>query len=101
MPSRLQRNRKAWQDFTHGYAVRRPVGYVSINGHLIRRNVRDGSNLPPIRIARSWSDAKPRYASEVKINGPSRLVYTPQGRILKCGARLVLEAALDDIEIVK
>jgi hypothetical protein len=55
---------------------------------------------PPIRIARSRSDRTPRYTREIRINGPSRLVYDPAKRILNCGARLVIEAESGSVEIV-
>lgn len=64
--------------------------YVSINGHVIRKNSKHGTKEPPIRIAKSLSDKKPTYASSVEITGPSRLIYDPDQKILACGARLVL-----------
>ena len=67
--------------------------YVSINGHTIRHNAVAGTADAPIRIARTRSDAKPTYASEIEIIGPARLVYNPARRIMHCGARLVLECA--------
>jgi hypothetical protein len=42
----------------------------------------------------------PRYTREIRINGPSRLVYDPAKRILSCGARLVIEAESGSVEIV-
>ncbi|HRF08506.1 MAG TPA: hypothetical protein PL193_07670 [Xanthobacteraceae bacterium] len=75
--------------------------FVSINACVIRANARNGTDLPPIRIARSRSDAKPLYAREIAINGPCRLVYTPDGRILRCGARMVLTAEYEHVEIVR
>lgn len=72
--------------------------FVSINGQTIRRNAVLGTDEPPIRIARTPSDSKPRYAHEVKL-GPSRLVYSPKKPIMRCGARLVLET--DYVEVVR
>ena len=77
------------------------LDYVSINSHTIRSNAKHGLNAPPIRVASSRNDPKPRYAKEIKINGPSRLVYSPEGAILKCGARLVIEAIAGTVEIVR
>lgn len=65
--------------------------YVSINAHTIRHNAVTGSDGPPIRIARTKSDKKPRYAHSIEINHPARLIYDPCKKILACGARLVLE----------
>lgn len=73
--------------------------YVSINGHTIRRNAVLGMSDAPIRIARTKSDRKPAYASEVEIIGPARLVYDPCKKLLHCGARMVLECA--DVKVVR
>jgi hypothetical protein len=75
--------------------------YISINAHTIRKNAVTGSDEPPIRIARSRSDQKPRYAREIKINGPSRLIYNNEKAILRCGARMVLETETGSVEIVR
>jgi len=73
--------------------------YVSINGQTIRKNAVTGSTDAPIRIARTPSDAKPVYASEIDIVGPARLRYNPCGKLLRCGARLVLECA--DVKVIR
>lgn len=67
--------------------------YVSINSHVIRSNAKNGTNAPPIRIAKNKSDPSPVYAREIEIDGPSRLIYNSKNPIMKCGARLVLEAS--------
>jgi len=77
------------------------VAYISINGHLIRSNAKNGTSKPPIRIAKTRSDRKPLYASEVEITGPCRLIYKPHNTLLHCGARLVLEVKLEDITIIR
>lgn len=74
--------------------------FVSINAHTIRKNAKHGTNEPPIRIAKSKSDKKPRYAHQIKINGPSELIYDPTGAILSCGARLVLKTTTGSVEIL-
>jgi hypothetical protein len=71
--------------------VKAPKKFVSINGQTVRKR---GDN--PIRIARTPSDQKPEYANEVDIldvwgNVAARLVYDPGKKIMRCGARLVLE----------
>jgi hypothetical protein len=73
--------------------------YVSINGGTIRRNAMRGTDDAPIRIARTPSDAKPTYASEIEIIGPARLVYDARKKRLRCGARMVLECA--DARVVR
>jgi hypothetical protein len=72
--------------------------FVSINGHTIRSNAKHGTTEPPIRIARTKSDTEPRYAREIEIVGPARLVYDPTKAMLRCGARLVLECA--DVKVI-
>lgn len=73
--------------------------YVSINAHTIRHNAVAGSEDAPIRIARTKSDQKPTYASEIEIVGPARLIYDPKKAIMRCGARMVLECA--DVKVVR
>lgn len=78
-----------------------PIAFISINGQTIRKNAVTGSHDAPIRIARSQSDSKPRYAHEITIVGPSQLVYSPDEPIIRCGARLALIAAYDDVRIIR
>lgn len=73
--------------------------YVSINGHTIRSNARTGAAVPPIRIAKSRSDAKPTYANEVEILGPATLVYDPGKALMRCGARMVLQCR--DVKVLR
>jgi len=77
------------------------MSYISINAHIIRRNAKNGTSDPPIRIARSKTDKHPRYVHAVKINGPSELIYDPGHHILKCGARLVLQTDEQHIEVIR
>lgn len=64
--------------------------YISVNKHVIAKNVRHGTNEPPIRVAVGKS-GKPVYCHGVKIDGPSTLLYSAEKPVLKCGARLVIE----------
>jgi len=69
--------------------------YISINGHMIRKR-----GDKPIRIARTPSDQSPVHANTVDIfdawgNVVARLVYDPTKKLLRCGARLVLECKHD------
>jgi hypothetical protein len=73
--------------------------YVSINGLTIRRNAIMRTDEPPIRIAKTPSDAKPIYASEIEIVGPARLVYDSRNKIMRCGARMVL--ICKDVKVIK
>ena len=56
---------------------------IHVNRQHIAMNAKDGGNRPVYTI--KTGTGKPRYAREVLINGPSRLVY--DGTQLKCGAR--------------
>lgn len=75
--------------------------YISINSNVIRGNAKHGTVDPPIRIARGHNDKHPRYANEVNILGPSKLIYSPTCEIMSCGARLVLETEAGCVEIVR
>lgn len=73
--------------------------YITINGHTIRKNITAEQIGPPIRIAKSKSDAHPVYASEVEIIGPARLIYDAKAAIVRCGARMVLQCA--DAKVIR
>jgi hypothetical protein len=71
--------------------------FISINGHTIRSNAKNGTSAPPIRIANCKSDRAPEYCSELAILDRygarvATLEYSPHKPILHCGARLVLKA---------
>lgn len=76
---------------------KRPVAFISINSQRIRRNIKSRKKEPVIRIAKSQSDSKPLYANKINIVGPSQLLYSPDEPIMRCGARMVLVAAYDDV----
>ena len=59
-------------------------------------NAKDGRNRPVYTIKMSKS-GKPRYAREVNILGPSKLIYN--GIQLNCGARAWIETDAD-LELV-
>lgn len=75
--------------------------FISVNAAVIGRNARQGTNDPPLRIARGRNDHKPRYAHEVVVHGDCKLVYDPAAKILSCGARLVLQAEPGAVEITR
>jgi hypothetical protein len=60
---------------------------IHVNQHAIRRNHKLGTQDPPITIKTSRQNIK---ALDVQIDGPSRLVYSPD-KPLSCGARLWIE----------
>ena len=65
---------------------------IHVNRQFIAKNTKDGLNRPIYTIKRN---GKTRYAREVQILGPSKLVY--DGRQLKCGGRAWVDT---DSEII-
>jgi hypothetical protein len=59
---------------------------IHVNRHFIAANAKDGGNRPVYTIK---DRGKTRYAREVIIDGPSKLVY--DGSQLNCGARAWIE----------
>lgn len=59
---------------------------IHVNRQHIAKNASDGGQRPVYTIKRQ---GKTKYAREVIINGPSRLVY--DGTQLACGARAWIE----------
>lgn len=74
--------------------------YISVNKHVIAHNARHGTNDPPIRVTVGKSGPGV-YCWSVDIQGPSRLLYSADKPILKCGARLVIETEADVIAYVE
>jgi len=68
---------------------------IHVNQHVIRANKKDGRNHPPITIKTYKSN---EYVFSVKINGPSRMVYSPD-RPLSCGAHIWIEAEYEDLTL--
>ncbi len=60
---------------------------IHVNRAHIAQNAKDGGNRPVYTIK---TGGKTRYAREVEILGPSKMVY--DGSQLKCGARAWIEA---------
>lgn len=63
---------------------------IHVNRQHIAMNANDGKNRPVYTIK---VGSKTRYAREVEILGPSRMVY--DGRQLNCGARAWIETESD------
>lgn len=59
---------------------------IHVNRQHIAMNAKDGGNRPVYTIKMG---GKTRYAREVEIQGPSRMVYN--GNQLGCGARAWIE----------
>jgi len=67
---------------------------IHVNRHHIASNAKDGGSRPIYSIKHK---NKIRYAREVLINGPSKLVY--DGSALKCGAKAWIETESEVILI--
>lgn len=68
---------------------------IHVNQAVIRRNHKTGSNDPVLTVKSSKTN---RYAHEVEILGPSKLVYAGPGGVrkpLSCGARVWIETESD------
>lgn len=63
---------------------------IHVNRQHVAMNAKDGGNRP-VYIVRD--EATTRYAREVQIDGPSKLVYN--GTQLRCGARAWVETDAD------
>lgn len=59
---------------------------IHVNRQHIAMNAKDGKNRPVYTIK---TGGRTRYAREVAIDGPSKLVYS--GKQLSCGARAWIE----------
>jgi hypothetical protein len=60
---------------------------IHVNQHIIRDNRRNGTNEPALTVKTSKTNHK---AHDVLIEGPSRVVYSPD-HPLPCGARVWIE----------
>jgi hypothetical protein len=66
---------------------------IHIDQHAIRANNKNGTQLPVISVKTYKSNTK---CHEVEINGPSKLVYSPD-KPLSCGARVWIETEAEVI----
>ena len=62
---------------------------IHVNQHIIKRNAKTGKKDPTLTVKQG---RKNTYASEVTIEGPSKVVYSPDNP-LSCGARVWIETA--------
>jgi len=60
---------------------------IHINQHKIRSNMKNNVREPVITVKTSKSN---NYAHEVKIEGPSKIIYSPD-KPLSCGAKVWIE----------
>jgi hypothetical protein len=60
---------------------------VHVNQHAVKRNAKEGTRDPVLTVKTYKSN---QYAHQVEIDGPSRVVYSPD-KPLSCGARVWIE----------
>lgn len=63
--------------------------YTHINRQVIDANRKHKRNDPPVRFQKG-KYGKPVYAHEVEFPAGGRVLYCPDGKLLPCGARLVI-----------
>ena len=64
---------------------------IHVNQHKIKANKKHGTNDPVITVKTSKSNT---YGHEVKINGSSKVIYSPD-KPLSCGAKVWIETEAD------
>jgi len=60
---------------------------IHVNQHVIKSNAKTGDREPVLTV-KTYKDNK--YAHEVRIDGPSVVVYSPD-KPLSCGAKVWIE----------
>ena len=60
---------------------------IHVNQHVVRSNKKHGTKEPVLTVKTYKSNT---YAHEVEINGPSKVIYSPD-KPLSCGARVWIE----------
>lgn len=73
--------------------------YTHINRNVIDSNRKHGRNDPPVRFQKG-KYGKAVYAHEVSLPAGCRVIYDAAGRILPCGARLVI-ASEEKPEVIR
>jgi len=68
---------------------------IHVNQHVIKRNAKTGERQPVLTVKQGRNNT---YAQEVIINGPSRVVYSPD-KPLNCGARVWIETE-SEVELI-
>lgn len=64
---------------------------IHVNQHIIKSNGKSGKREPVLTVKQG---RKNTYASEVIIDGPSKVVYSPDSP-LSCGAKVWIETEAD------
>jgi hypothetical protein len=70
---------------------------VHVNQHVIKANSKSGARDPVLTV-KTYKDNT--YAHEVHINGPCKVVYSPD-KPLSCGAKVWIETQSEVIPVVR
>lgn len=70
---------------------------VHVNQHVIKANAKSGDRDPVLTV-KTYKDNT--YAHEVEINGPCRIIYSPD-KPLSCGAKVWIETQSEVVPIVR
>lgn len=68
---------------------------IHVNQHVIKHNHKTGERNPTLTVKTGRTNT---YAHEVVINGPSKVIYSPD-KPLSCGAKVWIETQ-SEIEII-
>jgi hypothetical protein len=60
---------------------------IHVNQHVVKANTKNGETNPVLTVKTYKAN---RYAHEVQIKGPSKVVYSPD-KPLSCGAKVWIE----------
>ena len=69
--------------------------FIHVNQHIIRKNLKDGTNEPPLTVKTYKSNTK---CHEAIVHGTTRIVHSPH-KPLSCGARVWIETQ-DEVECI-
>jgi len=61
--------------------------FIHVNQHVIKSNNKTGERKPVITV-KTYKDN--RYAKEVYVDGPCKIIYSPD-KPLSCGAKVWIE----------
>ncbi len=64
---------------------------IHVNQHIIKKNAKEGTTDPVLTV-KTYKEN--HYAHEVEIDGPSKVVYSPD-KPLSCGAKVWIETEAD------
>ena len=69
---------------------------IHVNQHVVKANTKNCTNDPVLTIKNYKVN---RYAHQVEVKGPSRVVYSPD-KPLSCGARVWIETQAE-VEVIE